>query len=283
MHRERKYQGLLRHLYLHWPRYLFLYSGMVGFLLLTAVSALQNRLGLYLLSALLFMAFGYLLFAGLWAAHKLHDRDELQPHHVLFNMSQLPTKGQMLYINLGLRHRALALGRRLTTGKAFVVDVYNPQLTPSGAVKRGRARRPAILADPRFEWLDGTITLLPLPDESVHAAFLPQILSEFWQEGDRLTLLKEIYRVLPQNGRLLIAEQVQSRINWLTLGPWALTLKPAAYWTTLLNQAGFIVRKEVDLQGYILCIRAEKPTFAEAYQMALQFEFSGESTHERRL
>jgi SAM-dependent methyltransferase len=134
---------------------------------------------------------------------------------------------------------------------------------------RYRSRMPQPLPDPRISWQTGSIDLLPLPDKSVTAVILCQVAAEFWQEGDQLKLLAEIYRILSENGRLLVAEQVRSRTNSLIMGPSILKLAPVEQWRALLEKAGFRVRSEKDLQGIIRCFRADKPTYTEAQQLTL--------------
>jgi len=155
-----------------------------------------------------------------------------------------------------------------------VIDVYNPQWNTNAAVQRGRLRvqahHPA--ADPRLEWLDGGIRLLPLPDESVSAVFLEQILSEFWQFEDRQMLLREVFRILEANGRVLVAERVRSPTNWLVMGPLGWSLATAEYWHELLTQAGFTLRQERDIQGLVHCFCADKPPPTAGLQLPLKLD-----------
>ncbi len=116
---------------------------------------------------------------------------------------------------------------------------------------------------------NGRPNLLPLPDKSVTAVILCQTLSQFTQDGDKLLLLQEIYRVLSENGRLLFAEKAQTQTNWLLMGPAALTLRSTEEWHDLLRQAGFRIRAHKELQGIIHCVRADKPTYSEARQLGL--------------
>jgi ubiquinone/menaquinone biosynthesis C-methylase UbiE len=155
-----------------------------------------------------------------------------------------------------------------------VIDVYNPQWNASAALRNGRQRVRArhLAADPRLEWLDGEVRLLPLPDDSVAAVFLNQILSEFWQPEDRQTLLRELFRILEPEGRVLVAERVRSRTNLLVMGPAVWQLPPADYWRELLTVAGFSLRQEKDIQGLIHCFRADKPSPTAGLQLPLDLE-----------
>lgn len=217
------------------------------------------------------LVLGYFLVAHLWVVHELTDRPGQRPVDILQTMSRMKPGAQVVCIDLGLRDTAIALAQQLTTGKVYVVDVYNPQWNLSAAIQRGRQRVRARLpaADPRLDWLDGEIRLLPLPNESVSAVFLNQILCEFWQAEDREILLKESFRILQPGGQVLVAERVRSRLNLLLLGPMGWGFEAADYWRDLLAKAGFTLRQEKDVQGLIHCFSAEKAIAADILQLSL--------------
>lgn len=273
MRSNRRFKGTLRAIHAHWPAYAFLYGGLILTLIVIAFSAERGWIGLILLNLAFFIVLIYFLLAALWHTYLQFDQAGLNPHHLLFDMAQLQATDTFVYIDLGLRYRALDMARRLTTGKVIVIDIYNPQWTPGRALIRQRARMPAPPPDPRISWQTGSINLLPLPDKSVTAVILCQVASEFSQKGDRQQLLKEINRILAENGRLLLAEQVRSRMNWILMGPSALALAPDTYWRNLLHQEGFRVRRETNLQGIIHCFRADKPTYTQAQQLSLSLGF----------
>ncbi|MCB8982291.1 MAG: methyltransferase domain-containing protein [Ardenticatenaceae bacterium] len=269
MRRKSPYSGTIRHVRANWPGYLLVYAGIVLALLLLGLSMQEGWLSFVPLSLALALLLGYLLAASLWAAHRLYDQEGLRPYHVLFDMGQLKATDTFVYVDLGVRDFALQLSRRLTSGKIFVVDVYNPQWTLSASLKRYRAGQPHPPPDPRLVWQNGRFDLLPLPDKSVSTVILHRVVSEFWQQGDRMALLAEVHRILTPNGRVLLAERTRSQTNWLVMGPSALNLRPADDWRELLQKAGFIIVKETDLQGLITCWRADKPTPAQARQLSL--------------
>lgn len=267
------YQGTLRHLRRHWPAYFALYAGLIGALLLIGGGALSGWTALIPLGMAAFLLLAYFLGAALWAAHQLHDPGGVRPLAELLALGRIMETERIAFISLGRREEALMIGRRLTGGALTVVDVYNPQLTPAAALGRVRARLPAPPEDdPRFTWVEGSIDLLPLPDESVTAVFLPRILSAFWQAGDRETLLREVYRVLKPNGRVLLAERTRTQTNWLVMGPRALQLPPPGHWAQALSRAGFIVQENDPLRGLIHCLRADKPAPAGARQLQLNLK-----------
>jgi SAM-dependent methyltransferase len=269
-----RFKGTLDYLYAHWPSYFLAYGGLMLSLALIGISLERGWLGFASLGLASFILIGYFLSASIWAAHQLHDRGGLQPHHVLFDMGQVQATDRFVCIHLGLRRQALELGRRLTTGEIVMVDVYSPQWAPSQALNRWRTRMPATFVDPRYQWYSGDIGLLPLPDRSVQVVILCQVLSELWQQGDQLRLLQEVQRILVPNGRILVGERANSQANWLIMGPAALSLPAAAEWRALFTQAGFQGRQVQELQGIIHCFRADKPTATEATQLAFELAVS---------
>ena len=264
----------MRHfIYAHWPLFFGLYGGVVLSLVVIGISAEQGWLSYIPLATAVLLILVFYLLATLWSAHQLYDTNGINPHHILFDMGRIQIGDTFAFIDVGYRRRALALSRRLTTGRIIVLDVYNPQWTTSKALVRLRTRMPTSPADPRLSFREASVDMLPLPDKSVPAVILCQVVSEFWQHGDRLALLQEINRILTPNGRLLLAERTRSQTNWLVMGPAAFTLKTEQEWKQLLQQAGFIVRHTQERSGLIQCFRADKPTTAEAHQLALELAF----------
>jgi SAM-dependent methyltransferase len=270
---RKRFNGTIHYIYAHWPLFFGLYVGLVVALIIIGISIQYGWLSYIPIATAVFIILTYFLIISIWAGHQLYDQTGLSPHHLLFELGQIQATDNIAFLDLGYRRHALALSRRLTTGRIVVLDVYNPQWVRSQALVRLRTRMPAIPDDPRLVWRDGSINLLPLPDKSVPYVILSEVVSEFGQSGDRLALLKEIYRILTPNGRLLMAERVRSQTNYLVMGLNGFSLDTIAQWHDLITAAGFIIRREEDLSGLIRCFRADKPTPAEAKQLALDLAY----------
>lgn len=270
---ERKFSGTFRYIANHWPTYLLLYGSIVVLVMVVGLVAAQALWGLLMLALAGLLVVTYFFLATLWWTYQLYDDGGVRSHHVLFDMGQIQARDQFVYVDFGERYPAIALARRLTTGEVIVVDIYSPQWMPNQALVRARDRVPHPLADPRLSWQSGRIDLLPVPDKSVTAVILCQVTSELWQYGDRVALLREVYRVLAPNGRLLFAEQARTQTSWLVKGPFAASLPTIAEWRKLLTDTGFRIRREQNLQGLIHCFRADKPTPIEAQQLPLGLDW----------
>jgi len=214
----------------------------------------------------------YFLLANTWAAHLQFDRTGLRPHLVLFEMARLRPSDHLVYIDLGLRRRPLGLSHYLTTGHITVVDIYNPQMTPNPALARWRGRVRSHAADPRLTWQTGSLNLLPLPDHSVATVIVCQVVSELWQHGDRVALLREVERILTADGRLFFAENIRSQTTWLTSGLMAFSIPTTDYWRSLLQDAGFIPTHEQTLGGLIRCFAATKQSARQVQQLAFNLD-----------
>ena len=272
MNSGQRFQGTLNYIFAHWPEYVLAYAGLILALIFMGISAQQGWLGYIPLTLALVLVLFYFLLASLWAAHWQFDRGGLRPHLILFEMARLKQTDRFVYIDVGLRRRPLGLAHYITVGHITVVDIYNPQWTPSRSLARWRSRMTSPTADPRLTWLSGNFDLLPLPDASTSVVILCQIVSELWQDGDRVALLREVRRILTADGRLLIAEKVRNQTTWLTAGPAALSVPTTTYWRALLREAGFQIRQEKSLGGLIRCFNAAKQTASQIQQLAFKLD-----------
>lgn len=259
--------------YAQWPGYLLRYGGLILALLLVGLGLILDWRLLTAVGILILTAVFFLMLAALWTANKLFDTDSQQVGDLLYAMSQAKPTDRLAAIDLGLRQQAILLSSRLTTGRVTVIDVYNPRLTPNPALARARRQAPPTRQDPRLDWYDGQFNLLPLPDSSVEAVFMFQVLSEFSQHGDRLALLREVRRILKPSGRLLVSEQTASWLNWLLVTSNAATLQHVSYWRGLLADAQMDVIRQEEIQGLLYCLRADKPSPYAGKQLPLHLAF----------
>ncbi|HZD10699.1 MAG TPA: methyltransferase domain-containing protein [Candidatus Binatia bacterium] len=262
--------GLLRYVRARWPTYVIGFGG--GFLLalwLVVIGAGQGRWWLVVVALAALLVLAYFFTMSLWSANEQFNRRHSLPATVIFELGQIQPTDDVIYVGLGLRDTPIRLSRRLTRGQVQAVDVYNPQLAPGAVLARQRRPLPNVPPDPRLIWLEGSIGLLPLPDNSAHIVACSYTLVELWQHGDRQLLLREMRRVLQPGGHLLLAEPVRTRTQFLTVGPAALRLPGAEYWRRQLAESGFNVVREHNISGFYTCFRAEKPLPGTVQQLAL--------------
>jgi SAM-dependent methyltransferase len=268
-----KFRDTRRYLQTHWPAYVGLYAGLVLAMVLLGVGLASGWYAFVPFALAILLVAGYFLVAALWTVYQMHDGPGPQPLDVLIDYAQLRPEDRVVCIDLGLRATAVRIAQRLTAGQVTVIDVYNPQSNPGASLRRarGRARKPG--PDPRLDWIDGSLQLLPLPDRSVRLVVMNQILSEFWLPEERDELLEEVRRILVPEGRLLLAERNRGRSNLLFTGLVTSTWPPAETWRAALIKADFRIQREESLRGLVYCVRADKPPPTAGKQMRLQLEF----------
>jgi SAM-dependent methyltransferase len=259
------------HREIQWPGYIWRAGGLIVALSIVAAGIYTGQTRVSVMGSVLSTIFGLLLILSLWADSRTVSPDPAGIVDTLHRLSQTQSSDNVIVIDLGRRWPALRISRHLTSGRAHVVDIYNPQLTPSAALGRERRGAAKTHTDPRLTWYDSGMHMLPLPDHSVSAAFLYRVLSEMVQEGDQRALLREVSRVLVPGGRILIAEPADSWSN--RLRPGARVLRPAAYWQRLLTEAGFDIQRTQLAGDVAICIRADKPSPFVGQQMQLELDY----------
>lgn len=270
MSTENWFESLLRYVSARWPTYLAVFGGgsLAAFVAIS-LGAEERRWALVAGGVIVLLLLAYFLTTSLWAAHEQHTRKQTRPSHILFEAGNIQPTDHLVYIGLGVRETPVQISRRLTRGRVQAVDVYNPQLTPRAVLARRRRMAGSSAPDPRLVWVEGSIDLLPLPDNSTHLVAMSYTLIEFWQDGDRRLLLREIRRILKPGSYFILAEPARTRTQLAMLGPAALRLPSADYWRALLHESGFHIVREVNVGGYYLCFRAEKPFPGTVQQLAL--------------
>lgn len=265
-----RFDGTIRYASARWPTYLTLFGGgsILAFVLI-GLGAEGERWWLVVLGLVLLLLLAYFLTTSLWAAHELYDQRQSLPSQVIFQWGSIQPTSQLVYVGLGVRDTPLQLSRRMTRGHVQAIDVYNPQLTPSTSLARRRRLATPAPPDPRLSWLEGNINLLPLPDNSVHLVASSHTLVEFWQEGDRRLLLREMRRILRPGGFIILAEPVRTKTQLVMFGPAAWRLPTEDYWRALLQETGFQLVTEMNVGGYYTCFRAEKPFPGSVQQLSL--------------
>jgi len=191
-----------RHIRTHWPIFVALYGALVAGMLLIGLSLALGWFSFIPFSLAIMLLAAYFLVALVYVAYRINDAPGGTAAEILVEMAHTQAEERVVCIDLGLRATALTM--------VTIIDVYNPQSNNGAALRRARARAYKPPDDPRLNWIDGSINLLPLPDRSVAAVFMNHILSEFWLPEERRQLLAEVLRILTPEGKLLIAEPIRA-------------------------------------------------------------------------
>jgi SAM-dependent methyltransferase len=253
-----RHQALLSYAQSRGPSYVLGFGGaIVCGLAGVAIGLDRQWYALIPLSLILLLVAGYFLAASLWAADRVYGNEEVI--NQLFRMGRIKPIQDLAVIDLGLRRHAVTVARRLSTGHVTAIDLYNPQLTPSKNLARARNQSARPTADPRLSWQDGNLALLPFPDGSLPAVLLIEVVSEFWQAGDRARLLGETRRIVSPGGRVLLVERIRTPTAILTAGPAALRLPAPDEWSVLVRDAGLQIQEQKVMHDLVLCLCAVRP------------------------
>lgn len=273
MSNKRRMQRTLRYIRARWPVYFGLYAALISLVVFIGLSMAEGWYSFVPFSLALILVVSYLLVAFFYVAYRINDAPGGSASEILFDLAQTRPADRVVCIDLGLRETAVTIAQHLTTGEVTVVDLYNPQSNINASLRRARERVGKPPVDPRLNWIDGSINLLPLPDRSVSAVYMNQILSEFWQAEERDQLLEEARRILIPEGRLLIAEPVRATTNLLLTGLVTYPLPSQEHWKNMLMEAGFVIRRQEIARGVLYCVRADKPSPSSGKQLHLKLEY----------
>ena len=273
MSNKMRFRKTLRYMRAHWPIFIGLYSVLVFAVLFIGLSLALGWYSFIPFSLAIMLVVTYFLISFIYVAYQLHDAPGGTAAEILISLAQNRPGDHVVCIDLGLRETAVRIAQHMTTGVVTVIDLYNPQSNTNASLRRGRDRARKPPTDPRLNWIDGSIELLPLPDRSVCAVYMNQVLSEYWHPEERNQLLEEVHRILIPEGRLLVAEPIRAQHNLLLAGVVTYFRPTATQWSTLLAHAGFIIQRQENARGVLYCARADKPSPAAGKQMQLNLEY----------
>lgn len=273
MSSNRRFRRTLRAIRTHWPIYFSLYGALVLALLLIGVGLAAGWYSFIPFSLAIMLVASYFLISTVYTAYLIHDAPGGTAAQILFDLAQTKPDDRVVCVDLGLKDTAVSIAAHLTTGQVTVIDIYNPQSNVKSSLRRARRRAIKPPADPRLNWIDGSIELLPLPDRSVHAVYINAILSEFWLTEERDQLLAELFRILIPEGRILIAEPVRSHASLLWTGIITYFQPTERDWREVLTAAGFVMKRQELARGLVFCARFDKPSPTAGKQMSLNLEY----------
>lgn len=251
--------------------YLWL-AGLTAVTIVVMLLAVLNRWWAFIpLGGAVVLGLAYLLVAPRWYGRQL--RDDLSVADRLWQQAGLQTDAHIVVLSAGLRGTAVYLGRRLATGRMQAIDLYHPQQMPDpilAAWRGARATSPPE-TDPRMEWLEGRIDLVPLPDGSSDVVFFDQVLSELRAAGDRELVLQEVRRILRPGGQLYFVERVRQPAAGWVVGVDMRALDSAESVQSLLRAAGFQPAPPQPLSAVLVLFTAATPTERVAKQLRFDF------------
>jgi SAM-dependent methyltransferase len=178
--------------------------------------------------------------AGAWIVTSLvatwwaYDHSPLYRWRWLADLLPAPP-ARYAVVSTGLDEVSPALRQLFPTAQAELLDLYDPQLTREGSIRRARA-----LVPPPAGTRAARPDRLPVPAGTLDVVFLVFAAHELRTAGQRRALFTEIARTLRPGGRLLLVEHCRDAANITAYGPGAWHFYPRKEWLRLGRDADLV-------------------------------------------
>lgn len=232
--------GMRKILRFNWPWYAGAVSvtGWMVWLLLVGFLAAPWHM---LAAVLLVLANSWLLLS-LLVSHLVYDRSDVARGAWLGT----GPAATVAVCHFGQDEASALVASRLPAATCRTFDLYDPERAGSPSLRRARslaANGAAATAAP--------LDRLPLPDGSVDLAVLAFAAHEVRCATTRVSLLRELRRLLGDSGRLLVVEHLRDAWNLLAYGPGMFHFLSRRTWLRDFAAAGLVVSAESRLTPWV--------------------------------
>jgi SAM-dependent methyltransferase len=148
-------------------------------------------------------------------------------------------------IHTGFDETTLMLRARLGRSHGRVLDIFDAREMPEAS--RGRARR----ATTRVDAEPADFHHLPLPPETMDAAFLLFAAHELRTSEARCAFFREVHRTLAPGAHAIVAEHLRDAANVLAFGPGALHFHSRRAWVRTFTHTGFGIFEEFSITPFV--------------------------------
>ncbi len=235
------YQGIGNVVRFNWHFYVFA-------IIMLAVLAMAASLGSGWMQVLAFVAFvgAFLLTAiSLLVTYGVYDVSRLYTLYWLDSLAINPGD-YVVNINAGFDETSELLKLKFPNAELTVLDFYDPVKHTEVSIKRARKAYPPY---------PGTITVetihLPLPEGSVDCFVATLAAHEVRDNDERVAFLKEVYRTLKPNGRVVVTEHLRDTANFMAYNLGAFHFHAKATWLANFEAAGFTLLQEIKTTPFI--------------------------------
>ena len=158
-------------------------------------------------------------------------------------------------IQAGLDESTASLRRLLPGTDGVVVDIYDPHTMTEPSIARARRMYPAM--EP---FAIGSANALPLPDADRDAVFLLFAAHELRDSVVRTQLLREVHRILRNDGRIFLVEHLRDLPNFIAFGPGFFHFQARRSWLRSIGEAGFELAEQRGVTPFVRCFTLRKVT-----------------------
>ncbi len=234
-------QGLMQILNFNWRMYATALAGLVAVSGAWPLLGGAERIGLSL-------GLGPALFwvaASLAVSHYVYDRSSLYELDWLARTLGRPVRS-WVNVHSGWDETSGPLEAIFPEAAGQIVDIFDRETMTENSIRRAqRLNRSAASA------VMGRYDALPFCGESFDTVFCIFTAHELRQYQQRVTLFKEIARVLEPDGELVLVEHVRDWRNFLAFGPGFLHFFSCPDWRRVASEAGFTVRTEFTFAAFV--------------------------------
>jgi SAM-dependent methyltransferase len=151
-------------------------------------------------------------------------------------------------IHAGLDESTGALRRLLPGTDCVTIDIYDPALMTEPSIARARHLYPS--AEP---FQVGSAEALPLGDRDRDTVFLLFAAHELRDRETRTQLLREVSRILNDEGRIFLVEHPRDLANFAAFGPGFLHFHSVRNWLGCIREANLRVVRESRVTPFVRC------------------------------
>jgi len=183
--------------------------------------------------------------ASIAASWIIYDRSRLSRWEWIGDAIGLRPR-RWINVHAGFDQSTPALQRLLAPSDGRVFDIFDPvEMSEPSVARARRLCRPEVDPEP----VD--FHHLPVPQDSIDAAFLLLSAHELRTDAARASFFGELHRVLSPAGRIIVAEHLRDCANFAAFGPGFLHFFSRRTWARCFAQARFVIDREFSITPFI--------------------------------
>ncbi|HXE07131.1 MAG TPA: class I SAM-dependent methyltransferase [Acidobacteriaceae bacterium] len=242
------YQGVLQILQFNRPYYVgAALTVLVAMLALPFLhSAWRIALIVSVVPALFWLA------SSLIVSHYVYDRFPLYDlRWIARALGRTPAK--WINIHNGFDETSGLLSAIFPQSQACVVDIYDPKVMTEGSIRMAQGRKSGEIPSVSAQY-----DALPFNSGSFDAVFVIFAAHELRRHDQRVTLFRELARILAPGRDLILMEHSRDLWNFLAFGPGAFHFFSRSVWRKAILQAGLTLRTEFPMTRFVRVYHLQK-------------------------